>query len=65
MAMVLLTGIRKGESVAVNADRVTWIAEQRTARRTQLTICFDRGNTIKVQGSMPEVVAALERHTTA
>jgi hypothetical protein len=65
MAMVLLSGIRKGESVAVNADRVTWVSQQTTGRRTQITICFDKGNTVKVQGAMAELLAALERHTSA
>jgi hypothetical protein len=65
MAMVLLNGIRTGESVAVNADRVTWVSQQTTGRRTQITICFDKGNTVKVQGAIGEVIAALERHTPA
>jgi hypothetical protein len=51
--------------VAVNADRVTWVSQQTTGRRTQITICFDKGNTVKVQGALGEVIAALERHTPA
>jgi hypothetical protein len=65
MTMVVLTGARKGLSVAVNADRVTWVTEQKTASRAQITICFDKGNTVKVQGAMAEVIAALERATPA
>jgi argininosuccinate synthase len=65
MAMVLLAGTRKEESVAVNAGRITWIAEQKAARRTEITICFDKGNTVKVRGTMAEVFAALERATAA
>ncbi len=65
MTMVVLAGARKGELVAVNADRVTWVTEQKTARRALITICFDKGNTVKVQGAMAEVIAALERATPA
>jgi hypothetical protein len=44
---------------------VTWITEKKTARRTQITICFDKGNTVEVQGTMAEVFAAFERATAA
>jgi hypothetical protein len=63
MAMVLLTGTRKGESTAVNADRVTWMTEKQAARRPQVIICFEKGNTVVVQGPMAEVIAALNRAT--
>jgi hypothetical protein len=44
---------------------VTWITEKQVRKRPQVIICFEKGNTVVVQGPMAEVMAALNRATGA